>query len=626
MLQAIRDRAQGVFAWVMLIVVGVPFALWGIQNYLDTDKEAPVVTVGGKEIFERDVNREFEQNLANLVGLQQFDESWLKKESMERLVRAELMSQDAFRHGLQMSDESVREVIQALPYFQTDGRFDGEKFKLALTSRGISSPEYAADVRRSLILEQYQKGMLDTGFLAADAVDSFMKSRNQERQIEYVVIPKKVATGIPGDAEVEAYYKEHATEFQTPEKLAVTYVLLDRNQVAAGIKLTEEDLKAQYEEQLANYTTPERRRLSHILVAAEGDKPDQLAAAEKKIGEIKQRLDKGEDFAKLAKELSDDKISGAKGGDLGLLAKGGLDPNIVSSAVSLKNDEVSAPVKTPFGYHLVKVTELVPEAVKPFDAVRAEVEKAAQHAASESRYYELSQALAEQAFEHADTLENAVSAIKGTVQTTDYFTRTEGAGIAGEESFRKAAFAQEVLDGKNSEPVELSGGDKVAVLRQKDRIPAAAKPLADVKASIVTALQDRVARDEAQKQAQTLFEAAKSGRGLADIAKELKSSVTRSESFKRNDTKVKRPLVTAAFKLMATGVPASYSLVELENGDHAIVNLLAIKDGDASAIDKKELEAARDFLNKNAAQNEFAAYMAGLRAVGDVVERPAKPE
>ena len=188
MLQAIRDRAHGIFAWVMLIVVGVPFALWGIQNYMDVDKEAPVVTVGDRDIFERDINRAFEQNMANMPDLQQADEAWVRRESKEKQIREELMVQNAMKHGFQISDDVIRSVIQGIPFFQTDNRFDPEKYKLALSSQGLSSAGYAAEMRRALLIEQYQDGIVKSSFLTAHEIDGFLKYRSQERQIEYFKI------------------------------------------------------------------------------------------------------------------------------------------------------------------------------------------------------------------------------------------------------------------------------------------------------------------------------------------------------------------------------------------------------------------------------------------------------
>ena len=514
MLQAIRDHAKGVFAWVMLIVVGVPFALWGIQNYLDNGSEPPLATVGDREIFERDVNRVYEQELASLVGIGEVAEDQLKKEAMERIIREELVNQQARASGFAVSDDDLRAAIQEEPYFQTDGKFDTEKYKLALASQGMSSAAFTQQARQRLISAQYSRGLLDSVFAPDRLVDEFLKKRNQERRVEYVTVSKTPFAGKIDDNAVEAYFKSHQADYQTPEKVAVDYVSLELAGVADTMAPTEDDLKALYEEQKAQYVTPEKRKVSHILLTAESPSPE----VEKKANELRQRLDKGEDFAKLAKEVSDDKQSGAKGGDLGYLAKDSIDPNVYAEAQKLKEGEVSGPVRSPFGYHLVKVTELKPSVTRSFEEVHAELLTLAKRTAAESKFDELAQTLVTVSFEHPESLESAAQAVGAKVQTSALFSRDEGEGIAASPELRKAAFSDEVLDGKNSDLVEV-GKDKAVVVHLKQRVPAAPKPLAEVRQSIVESLQQQAVADDTRKRADDLLAAARGGKALDELAK-----------------------------------------------------------------------------------------------------------
>src|SRR5690606_12795526 len=188
MLQAIRDRAQGIFAWVMLILVGVPFALWGIQNYLDSGKEQPLAVVGDRDIFEREVSQAYQQSLAKLVGLADVDEKQLKQETLEKLIRDEIIAQNAEAKSLAVSDNAVRDFIQKLPYFQTDGRFDKEKYNIMLSSQGLSSAQFIARVRRALLMEQYQRGLLDSAFVTSNQLETLFRLKNQEREVEYLKV------------------------------------------------------------------------------------------------------------------------------------------------------------------------------------------------------------------------------------------------------------------------------------------------------------------------------------------------------------------------------------------------------------------------------------------------------
>jgi peptidyl-prolyl cis-trans isomerase D len=620
MLQAIRDHAKGVFAWVMLIVVGVPFALWGIQNYLDNGREPPLATVGDREIFEGDVNRVYEQELASLVGIGDVAEEQLKKEAMERIIREELVNQQARSSALAVSDDDLRAAIQEEPYFQTDGKFDMEKYKLALASQGMSSAAFTQQARQRLISAQYSRGLLDSVFAPDRLVEDYLKKRNQERRIEYVTVAKAPFAGKIEDSAVEEYFKAHPAEYQTPERVVVDYVSLDLGALADTMTPTEDDLKALYEEQKAQYVTPEKRKLSHILLAADAANPE----IEKKAADLRLRLEKGEDFAKLAKEASDDKPSGAKGGDLGYVAKDAVDPNVYAEAQKLKEGEVSAPVRSPFGYHLVKVTELKPAVTRSFDEVHAELLAAAKRAAAEAKFDELAESLATVSFEHADGLDAVARAVGGKVETSTSFSRDEGQGLAASPEVRKAAFSDEVLDGKNSDLVEV-GKDKVVVLHLKDRVPASPKPLAEVKQSIVDLLRQNAVAEDARKRADELLAAARGGKSLDDLAKAGKLTVSRPEPIRRNGTVLPPDVVSAAFEIPSSRLASDpYAKIELANGDQMVLKLLEIKDGGGDK-DGKEAAAVRDSLARSIAQTEAMAFFAALRAEADVYIRPQRP-
>jgi len=622
MLQAIRDRAHGIFAWIMLLVIGVPFALWGIQNYLDTGKEQPAAVVGGHEIMDRDVSRAYEQTLASLVGVADYDEKQLKHEALERLIREEIIFQNADDKALAVSDADVRGVIATLPYFQTDGKFDKEKYKVILASQGMTSNQFAAQIRRALLMEQFQRSILGSAFVTKDQVDALLRLKNQERDLVYATIPLKPSTKTFPDAEIAAYYREHLPDFSNPEKVSIEYVNLSLDDIAKTVEVTEQDLRTFYEEQKANFGTPERRKLSHILIPVDTAKPESDQAALEKIDAIRERLNKGEDFATVAKETSGDPVSARVGGDLGFMNKDAMEPNFAKAALVLKQGEVSAPVKTSFGYHLIKVTEFVPSQYKPFDEVKDELRKTFQHNVAENKFYDLGQTLTEQAFEHPDSLEAAAKALNLKVEQVGPFTRDAGEGVASEASVRAAAFTEEVLNGKNSDPVEL-GNEKALVLRVKEHQPASDKPLAEVKEAIVAKLRDQDARKEAAQKVQELVKLVRDGKSLEDAAKTMNFAVAKGAAVRRNDPKLDPALLSALFKAPrpVDGKPVPES-AELKNGDQVVFAVLSVKDGPTGGTDAKELESAREFLSNTEGQREFASFVGRLREIAHVQVKP----
>jgi len=620
MLQAIRERAQGVFAWIILILITVPFALWGIQNYFDTGKEMPVVVVGDREFFQRDVNRTYEQIVQNRAGVTQIEEQQLRKQALDRLIRDEVLLQATDDLGLAVTDSSVRDFIQSMNYFQTDGKFDKEKYKLILSSQRKSSPEFTEQVRKALEMEQYQRGVTDSSFVTDFQLDRFFHLFEQERTIEYVLISAKPSDSPVSDEAIEQYYQTRVSSFQTPERVSVEFLALNLEDLARDVHPTEEELRAFYEEQKGVYTTEERRKVSHILVAV-SPQADAVAlkAAQEKINRAKQRVENGEDFAVVARELSDDATTAKNGGDLGLITHGVMEKAFDEAAFALSAGEVSEPVKTSFGFHLIKVTELEPARTKPFADVKEEVKKVYRLQKAENKFYEAGETLAEISYEHPDSLETAAQALNLEIKKTGPFTRNKGDDIAAEAAVRQAAFSEEVLGGHNSEPIEI-GSDRLIVLRINEHFPAATKPLADVRQQIIGAIRLEDARKQAQDRAQELYQALEKGQSLEGLAAANDLKLEKPVPIKRaKNSGLPQPLVQAVFEAAKPreGEPTPV-LVALPNGDQAIVNLLAVKDGDMSKVDTKKRAAVKAQLTTADGQALFNALISRLRSEADV--------
>jgi peptidyl-prolyl cis-trans isomerase D len=622
MLQAIRERAHGIFAWIMLLAIGVPFALWGIQNYIDTGKETPAAVVGDREIFDREVHRAYEQSLSNLVGIADYDEKQLKHEALERLISEEVLAQDAEDKSLTVGDAEVRSFIQTLPYFQTDGKFDKEKYKVMLSSQGMNPNQFVAQIRRGLMMEQFQRSVLNTAFATKDQMETLMRLKNQERELTYTTIALAPSSRAFTDIEIEAYYQAHVADFRNPEKVSVEYLTVSLDDLAKDIQLSEDELHKLYEEQQANFGTAERRKLSHILIPVEGAGPEADKAALAKAAAIGERLAKGEDFAKLATETSGDPVSAKKGGDLGFMDQDAQTESFSKAASALQAGEVSEPVRTSFGYHLIKLTELIPAKIKSYEEVKDELRKAAQHNAAETQFYEVGQKLTEQAFEHPDSLEPAANQFNLKIQQTGLFTRDAGEGLAAEEAVRKAAFGEEVLNGRNSDPVEL-GNEKAIVLRVKEHQLASDKPMAEVREVVIAKLRDQEARAEAGKRAQDVLKQVKDGKPLDEAAKAMGLAVVKAGYIRREADKLPPELIRAAFQSPrpAPNKPSSGD-VALPDGGHVVFSVTAVKDGAPATQDAKEQSSASEFLVKSEAQREFGSFVERMRELAKVKVKP----
>ena len=618
MLTKIREKAQGAFAWGILIVICVPFALWGINNYLDTGRETPVASVGDKDFYQRDVNKAYEQYRQNLQGLN-IDEQTLKSQALDKLIKDEVLLQYVRKEGLVTTDDTAREFIKSLPYFQVDGKFNEKQYKTLLGSQRISSAEFVSRIKNALIMEQFQRSVIDSSFATNDDAERFFKIQNQQRDVQYVTVPVNKSTEQPSEEAISSYYQQHQDLYQTPEQVSVEYIELSLDDIAKSVKVTDDKLKAFYEEQKDQYTTQERRKISHILFAI-NDKNNEKTALEKAL-KAKKALE-GTDFASLAAERSDDKLTAKKGGDLGLFNVGVMEKSFEDAASQLKLGEVSEPVKSAFGYHLIKVTELVPGETKPFAAVKDEVTKAYQKAQAENAFYEAGEKLTEVSYESPDSLQVAADALDLTIKKTGLFSKDQAEGIAADEKIRTAAFSDEVLEGNNSTPIEL-GADRLVVLHLLEHKTAATRKLDEVRQDVAKVL---IAEKEKQ-QSITLAEQIKSkmmaGEAIEKVSNDNHLNVKKADGLMRNKPgSVPPPLNDAIFKAAKpVGGKPSVFISALADGEQAVVSLTKVTEGVMTDNDKKQLALAIKNIGRAFGQSEFDAVLSSLQADADITVR-----
>jgi peptidyl-prolyl cis-trans isomerase D len=621
MLTKIREKSQGTLAWVILTLICVPFALWGINNYLDGSGEAPVASVGDKDFYQRDVNKAYEQYSQNLQGMN-VDELALKAQALQKLIKDEVLLQYVHAEGLVVTDNEARNFIKSLPYFQVDGKFSDKQYKSLLGSQRISSAEFVSRIKNALTMEQFQHSVVDSSLATQFDVESFFKIQNQQRDVNYIIIPIAPLNEQPKSEEITAYYQQHQDIFQTPEQVSVEFVELSLDDLSKKVVVTDEKLRAFYEEQKDQYTTPERRKISHILIAI-NDKTSEKQALEKAL---KAKQDLGsKDFSAVAAEVSDDKLTAKKGGDLGLFNLGSMEKAFEEAASSLKLGEVSNPVKSAFGYHLIKVTELVPGSVKSFESAKPEVTNAYQKAQAENAFYEAGEKLTESSYEHPDSLQTVADGLSLVVQKTPLFTKEKGEGIAADEKIRNAAFSEEVLQGNNSAPIEQSG-ERLIVLRLLEHKTAAKKDIAEVKNDIATELLKEKAQQLALEKAKKILASLEAGTNIQALSNENKVELKTEKGLIRGKNKLPESLSDAIFKAAKPiGDKPSVFLTVLPSGEQVVVSLSKVTAGVMSEDDKKQLDLAKKNIAKALGQTEFNQVLNSLQSEADV-EVNKKPQ
>lgn len=616
MLSKIRDKTQGIFATFILILVVVPFALWGINSYFDSGSKINVAKAGDIDISQVKYRREIDR-LRGRVEPATLDNPQFKQRILDSLIDQALLAHDAEAQGYRLSDAQLAQTIRELPYFQREGRFDSALYEATLRREGMNPHEFESRVREESLAVQVQAGLSESGFVTRTDAAALARLFSQEREVAYAVInpdavmPKGPVSG----QEIEQYYSSHTELFQIPEQVRVEYLRFSAGDLNTGDQPTEEDLKMAYAEEAARYVTPEKRRASHILISLPAQATDEQAKeALAKIQDIAKQARAGADFGTLAKKYSTDSATSPSGGDLGEIRRGAIPKELEAAAFALKSGEISQPVRSTYGYHLIKLTALTPEKRKPFAEVRKELKDVVRKRKGEEKFFELSEKFRNLVYEQPDSLAPAAKALGLPIQKSDWFTRAGGPGIAANPKVTQAAFEPDVLaQARNSDAIEISN-DTLVAIRVTDKQPAGRKPLAEVRAQIERVLKQEQAKQEAGKLGEAWLRELQAGGSLEALAKKRGFKYQSPKVFTRQSPPgVESRIAEAAFRAARPdgGKPA-YDLVDLGPQGYAVLALLRVRD----TSDKAESgapEKARSLLIKRRGPDYYANYRAGLR-------------
>lgn len=595
MLQGIRDRAHGWLAWLIVLLISVPFALWGIQEYLGNDADAPIATVNGQELSLPQFQRAYAQERARLEALlgsefdrSLFDEEQFKQAALDRLIERELLVQAGYRNGLRISDAQLAQTIQQQGVFRDNGAFSEQLYTSWLRAQGHSPTAFEQDLRRSLTTEQIATGINESVIVTQRDVVNVLHLIEQQRRFATLRIPAdeyREEIEVSQD-DIESYYRQHLAQYRTLERVTIEYVQLSREDIEETITVSDEELLRLYEGEHQRYIVPEQRRASHILVSIPQDADAAaVAAAQKRAEELRSRLEKGEAFETLAKEASDDPGSSESGGDLGFFGRGVMDKSFEEAVFSMNVGEISAPVKSAYGFHLIRLLDIQPAKVRSFEQVRPEVLRRYKQQQAEPLFFDQTERLANLAFEHPDGLDVAAETLGLSIQVTKPFDREgqNGDKILGYREILDAAFSPEVLDERaNSDLIEIDG-DRVVVLRVKEHFPAAQQSLAEVREDIVDNIRSERARERAATVGRDLIVQLRDGRNPTELAKPLDVEWSAESTIERDDTSVAAEVRDTLFRMPrpAEGERQYDGIALSDSGDFVIVSLEAVMDGDS---------------------------------------------
>ena len=616
MLQTIRDKVSGWFAWIFLGAIAVVFVFWGIDFNSGAGNFA--AKVNGNTISADAVRRAWQQRQSQLQQMLRTElppdlAKSQQAQVLDEFVRNSVLTQHASKYGYRVSDHALAERITSIPQLQVDGKFDRDRYAMLLRAQGMTEPAFETQLRSDMAVGLIQSGVVESAFVLPYELERRYALDKQQREIDYALIASnEFADKVTiSDAQIQEWYDTHKDQYLIPETVDLQYIELDRAQAESAIKVTEDELKDYYGQVKERYESPERRRARHILITT-GDGVDD-AAAQKKAEELATQLKNGGDFAALAKANSKDPGSAAQGGELGWAQRGMFVGPFEDALFSMKQGEIRGPVKTQFGYHVIQLEEVEQQQVRPFEEVRAELEADYRKDRAQTIFYDESQKLADLSFSSLTELESVAKQLNLPLKTIKGFTR-EGGGELGEDpNVIDAAFSEEVLEQGRNSPLVTLGEDRALVLRVADHKPAEPRPLAEVRESIASDLKTKAERDAAVEKGTQALAKLEQGAAWSDVAAEFGLKAVGKRYVGRQDTIAPPAVVRSAFAAPSSGISESkphMGGVATDDGNYALFAVSGIRPGDEKAEPAAERtqRMARDAQEIGA--SEFASYVA----------------
>jgi peptidyl-prolyl cis-trans isomerase D len=622
MLNFIRVHAQGWIAWFIVGLISIPFALWGVNSYLTGPSAVVVAKVNGEEITQTEYKQALQQyreqmrsRLADKFDPAIFDSFEIKQAVLNGIVDKKLLRMVSHDIGQRVSDTRLFNNIQSTPAFQKNGRFDSSTYNRLLARSGLTPSRFEAQLRSDLLSQEISSNVQQSVIIGEYLLNDISRLENQVREIAYgVIFTKDQTESIEiNDVAVRNYYEKHSASYLAPEQMVVDYVELSVNDLSKDIALDETKLQQFYADNKGQFITPEQRKISHILIDNDEKQALEIAAI------IKKRLEEGEDFSALATEFSQDPGSANAGGDLGLFQRKSIEPAFEKIVFDeLAEGEVSEPIKTEFGYHIVKLTKILPGEGKSYSDAKQEIVTMYQQQQAEELFYEKAQLLADLSYENPDDLLVVAEELGLEIKTSPSFTRGGGSGIAEERKVVTAAFSEDVLvNNLNSSVIELDK-DHMIVIHKKKYTQSAQLPFESVAPSIREQLRYELARDKAREKGEKIIEKLKAGESPLDL---FTNNNWQSEQLvNRTNQSVNGQILRHAFATPRPDEKKQYSGFTANNGNYIVVQVSAVLEGDAipPEFPQQPQEKLQAYLSTTYSNSQLEAFIASLKESADI--------
>ena len=618
MLEKFRSYAQTKAAKIILALILVPFALFGIDSYLNqAGNNLSIAKVNGYKIALPEYNRAIE-NVRNRIMSEgkkvdpaMFDSFEFKESVIDGLITKQLLNNDIKKSRFRITDQQLSQYIIGMPEFQKDGKFSQEIYDKVLQNNQLTPKKFEESIRNDLLIQQVRDGLQKLTFIPPNNLAETLKATSQQREISIAEFKTKeyMTKANIAEKDMQAFYDQNKSKFLAPEQVKAEFVVFSLANILPTINVTEDEIKSFYKANADKYQNQQQREASHILIAASKNAPPaEKAKAKAKAENVLNQIRKNpKQFEELATKYSQDPESAKKGGDLGSFGRGMMVKPFDDAVFSMKVNEISNIVESDFGYHIIKLTKIIGEG-GGFDAMRPQIKAELIYQKGQEKFAALAEEFSNKVYEQSSSLDAVSKRFNLPIQKTDWISRNDSDKFFKNEALMSALYSKEsIKDHRNTEAIEVTPNNLISA-RVVDYKAQSTKPFADVRKNI----EDYLKFESAKKMVASEGDVAL--KSLTDASRKIEWQP--ATLVDRKNTKgLSDAVVNHAYKMPTDKLPSYSGFIDGNNG-YVIVKVNKVSFPNDSNEENKQAFAS-DYSEALSAEY-LSAYLKGLKAKASV--------
>lgn len=618
MLEKFRSYAQTKAAKIILALILVPFALFGIDSYLNqAGNNLSIAKVNGYKIALPEYNRAIE-NVRNRIMSEgkkvdpaMFDSFEFKESVIDGLITKQLLNNDIKKSRFRITDQQLSQYIIGMPEFQKDGKFSQEIYDKVLQNNQLTPKKFEESIRNDLLIQQVRDGLQKLTFIPPNNLAETLKATSQQREISVAEFKTKeyMTKANIAEKDMQAFYDQNKSKFLAPEQVKAEFVVFSLANILPTINVTEDEIKSFFKANADKYQNQQQREASHILIAASKNAPPvEKAKAKAKAEDVLNQIRKNpKQFEELAKKYSQDPESAKKGGDLGSFGRGMMVKPFDDAVFSMKVNEISNIVESDFGYHIIKLTKIIGEG-GGFDAMRPQIKAELIYQKGQEKFAALAEEFSNKVYEQSSSLDAVSKRFNLPIQKTDWISRNDSDKFFKNEALMSALYSKEsIKDHRNTEAIEVTPNNLISA-RVVDYKAQSTKPFADVRKNI----EDYLKFESAKKMVASEGEVAL--KSLTDASRKIDWQPTTLVD-RKNTKGLSDAVVNHAYKMPTDKLPSYSGFMDGNNG-YVIVKVNKVSFPNESNEENKQAFAS-DYSEALSAEY-LSAYLKGLKAKASV--------